>query len=263
MRLSSCQARNTFPLMAGLTRFLQQQLTWETVYEDAIPWPERYEKLYAGELDLVWICARPYARQITEQPRKIHGIAAPVMTGPLYAGQPVYYSHLVTHENHPATKLSDLRGTHVAYNEPGSQSGYYSLLTALAGLAEPAGFFTAWIPSGGHLRSLTMLQAQTVDVAAIDSTVWDYEQVHHPHHLEQLKIMATIGPFPGPPLAASSTVTAEKRERLTAFLLEMHQSADGRALLAQSGVSHFLPVNDTAYIDLLEIPVATPPELTP
>jgi ABC-type phosphate/phosphonate transport system substrate-binding protein len=249
--------------MAGLARFLQRELAWDTEYDDGIPWPARYDNLYAGKLDLVWICARPYALQIAAQPRKIHGIAAPVMAGAMYSGQPVYYSHLVTHENSPATELSDLHATRVAYNEPGSQSGFFSLLTALAEIDETADFFTAWIPSGGHLRSLAMLQKKTAAVAAIDSTVWDYEQIHHPHHLEQLKIIATIGPFPGPPLAASRNISAEKREQLNRFLLQMHLSADGRALLLQSGVSHFLPVNDTAYRALLEMPLAEPPDLVP
>jgi ABC-type phosphate/phosphonate transport system substrate-binding protein len=263
MRLSSCQARNTFPLMAGLARYLQGRLNWDTAYEDTIPWPERYGKLYTGELDLVWICARPYALQIAEQPRKIFGIAAPVMRESLYDGQPVYYSHLVVHEQNQAAVLPDLRGARVAYNEPGSQSGFFSLLTALAAIGEQASFFADWVESGGHLLSLAMLQARTIDVAAIDSTVWDYEQIHNPHSLANLKIIATTGPFPGPPLAASSNVSTDKLERLTEFLLAMHQSADGRALLAQSGVSHFLPVNDADYRSLLEIPTADPPDLTP
>jgi len=249
--LTSCQARNTFPLKDGLAGYIETIMGLETRNLDQIPWPERSQKLHEGRIQVGWICAKPYALQLTAQPRVLHGVAVPAIRGELYAGRPVYYSYLVVHREHPAQSLLDLQNGRVAYNEPGSQSGYFSLIHALSQIGAAPDFFSEWIQSGGHSRSITMLQQRQVDTAAIDSTLWDYELTLNPQQFHDLRIIDTIGPFPGPPIAAHVSLPESRRQQLTQILINMHHDPEGRRILDSSRISHFLPVEDEQYRQLL------------
>lgn len=246
--LTSCQARNTFPLMRELAGYIQERLGVDTGYEHDTPWRERLRKVLRGDLQLAWICSKPYALQLDEAVRPLHGVAVPVMAGSLYASQAVYYSYLAVRAEQDAASIRDLRGCRAAYNEPGSQSGYFSLLGALHEIGETEAFFSAWMESGAHTHSVDMILAGDVEVAAIDSTLWDYEAATEERgRLERLRIVDTLGPYPGPPLAVHRSVDEGLRAELGELLAGMHRDPKGQEILALSRISHFVPVEDDAY----------------
>lgn len=251
-KLTSCQARNTFPLMRLLTEFLEKHMSLDFAYVHDAPWQDRARWLHQGEIQLGWICSKPYALQMDTQPRLLEGIAVPIMAGKLYAGEPVYYSYLVVHREHPARSIRGLKNGRVAYNEPGSQSGYFSLLHGLEEIGETAAYFAEWRESGAHANSLHWLRSRHIDAAAIDSTLWDYEIAQTPDRFADLKIIGVLGPFPGPPLAAHCSVPIETRQQLRHLLLDLHRHDDGRYILAASHISHFAPVDDSFYRQLMD-----------
>ncbi len=245
--ISSCQAANTLPLIEALAGYLAQRLHTEVTYDQESPWQERFRRIHSGDIQLGMICSRPYAEQLAEVPRPIAGIAAPVTQGALYAGRPVYYSYLVLPGHHPAQTLRDLQGAVVAYNEPGSQSGYYSLLWALARINASPAHFSSWVESGAHERSLALLREGKVDAAAIDSTLWDYLEHQRPGRFADLKIIDTLGPFPAPPFVSHSSTPPEVRARLTELLTTMHRDPEGREVLQAGLLLRFEPVSDPFY----------------
>lgn len=251
LQLTSCQARNTFPLMREFAGYVERRLGIPTGYEHDSPWRERLRKLLVGELQLAWICSKPYALQLEDPKRCMYGIAVPVMEGELYRGRPVYFSYLAVRRGATARSLRDLRGATAAYNEAGSQSGYFSLVGALADIGEERDFFASWIESGAHTQSVDLLLSGKVDVAAIDSTLWDYE-VHSEvsARLDGLEILDTLGPYPGPPLAAHDSIPAGVRQRLRDLCVAMHEDPEGQRILALSRIAHFAPVDDDAYRSL-------------
>ncbi|MEM7335789.1 MAG: PhnD/SsuA/transferrin family substrate-binding protein [Chloroflexota bacterium] len=257
-KLTSCQARNTFPLMRLLSEYLENKMDLNVSYVHDAPWQDRSRWLHAGDIQLGWICSKPYALQLDANPRLLEGIAVPIMKGDLYAGQPVYYSYLVVHKDNPAVSIYDLKNGSVAYNEPGSQSGYFSLLTGLAEIGETADYFSQWLESGAHKYSLGWLQTKRVDAAAIDSTLWDYESSLDPQRFADLKIIGLLGPFPGPPLAAHFSVPTEMRDQLRQILAELHLTPEGRAILDASHISHFESVSDPLYRQLAHVKLPTP-----
>lgn len=262
-KLTSCQARNTFPLMRLLTDYLKQQIPLDFSYIHDAPWQDRSRWLHEGTIQLGWICSKPYALQLESTPRLLEGIAVPIIEGDLYAGKPVYYAYLVVHKDHPARKLADLRNGRAAYNEPGSQSGYFSLLDGLAEIGETADFFSQWLESGAHKHSLDWLQTKRVDIAAIDSTLWDYEHSLDPNRFSDLKIIGTLGPFPGPPLAAHRSVPEDTRKQLQHILSRLHLEPDGQQILKASRISHFVPVVDSFYRPLIDKPLTTADQRRP
>ncbi|MEM7799146.1 MAG: PhnD/SsuA/transferrin family substrate-binding protein [Chloroflexota bacterium] len=251
LRISTCQARNTFPLMEKLAPYLTQRLRESVSFENSISWLDRYRFLERGELDVGWICAKPYALDLKEPVRRYSGLVIPVMKGDLYAGQPVYYSYLATHRAHPATSIHDLKGGRVAYNEEGSQSGYFSLLDALDRINQPPEYFGQWLRSGAHFQSIYLLKAHIADVAAIDATVWDYEVEKDPTCFDDLKILGTLGPYPGPPLAANFHLPINLQQGLIRVLSEMHLDPEGREILDESLIDCFVPCEDDLYLSLV------------
>ncbi len=250
LRLTSCQARNTFPLIKELGPYLESRLDVQTEYEHDAPWQDRARWLYEGKLQVGWICSKPYALQINQEPRPLNGIAVPIMKGDIYQGEPVYYSYLVVPSDHPAASISDLAGAKVAFNEPGSQSGYFSLLWGLEQIGQTADFFGEWVESGAHRNSLQLLKAGEIDAAAIDTTLWDYEIYQDPTIFDYLKIIGNLGPFPAPPLAAHVSLPEHIQADLTDILLNMHHDPAGRAILESSLIERFAPVSDNFYRQL-------------
>lgn len=250
LKLTSCQARNTFPLIKELGPYLEKKLGIQTEYEHDAPWQDRARWLYEGELQFGWICSKPYAIQMDETPRLLNGIAVPIMKGNIYNDEPVYYSYLVVHKDNPANSMADLGGERVAYNEPGSQSGYFSLHWGLEQIGETADFFGEWVESGAHKDSLEMLQAKTIDAAAIDTTLWDYETFQNPDVFADLKIIGHLGPFPGPPLAAHVSLPESLQAEIAEILLQMHEDPEGKVILEASLIERFTAVSDQFYREL-------------
>src|SRR5207248_2450078 len=62
--------------------------------------------------------------------------------------------------------LEDLRGSVWAYNDRNSRSGWFAMLDRTG-----AEFFSGYIHSGSHLRSIEIVRSGAADAASIDSSV--------------------------------------------------------------------------------------------
>lgn len=247
LRITSCQAPNSEYIMRETARYLATRLGMPVEYVDDCPWPERYARLDAGEIDVAWICGAPYVRRMAQSQPKIQLLAAPVWRGSRYGDQPVYFSDVLTRTEHPARSFSELRGAIFAFNEPGSLSGYEAARYHLAQMGEQGSFFVRVIASGSHQRSLELILSGAVDAAAIDTTTLEEEVRRNPHLASRLRAVTTLGPHPMPPWVASLDVQAELRVALRQALVAMHSDAAGAAILAATPVARFAQVEDDHY----------------
>jgi phosphonate transport system substrate-binding protein len=214
--------------------------------EQALPWQERYAALDAGTLHVAWICGGPYVRRkATGAPDTL--LAAPVWRAPRYMDRAVYFSDLIVRADLDASTFADLRGAHLAVNEPGSYSGYDALRAELAERGEERGYFGRVTIAGSHQSAIELVLAGGADTASIDSTVLEEEVRRRPELAEQLRIVHTIGPAPMPPWVASPALDAGLRTHLRSLLIEMHTTPEGRRLLAQTPVTRFAAVTDDDY----------------
>ena len=140
---------------------------------------------------------------------------APVFDDARYAGNPQCYCDIVVREDTPGTGLTDLEGLTFGYNDRSSLSGWLGLSDALRiKQRTPEDFFGALVQTGGHLTSLRQLQAQTIQVASIDSNVLRT----HPGALDGLRIIDSVGPWPSQPVVVRSTLDANIKGRIKAVL---------------------------------------------
>ena len=246
LTLATCQAGNTVPISRALAAYLSQRLGQPVYFLDGADWRASYAAITAGEIDIGWICGRPYV-ELLAAGAPLALLAAPVMAEARYGGQPIYFSDVVVRRDSRFQRFAELRGASWAFNEPGSQSGYHVTRYHLAQLGETGRYFARAVASGGHARSLQMVLAGEVDASAIDSTVLAWELARAPELGQRIRVIATLGPSPIPPLVVSGEHGLAVREEARPALLELPDTVAGRAILALGGLERFAAVTDSDY----------------
>jgi phosphonate transport system substrate-binding protein len=222
------------------------------VVED-VPWQERERMLDRGEVYLATICGLPYVRKVDRADPDLELLAAPIMAAARYQERPVYFSDVIVRRDSRFRSLDDLRGASWAYNEPNSHSGHNLTRYHLARRGEHNGYFGRVVEAGSHQRAMRMVIVGHVDASAIDSMVLDLELRQHPALMASFRVIETFGPSPIPPTVISRRVPPAVRDRLREALLQMHEAAEGRRLLAQALLSRFTRVTDTDYDPIREM----------
>src|SRR4029453_9213036 len=196
---ASLAADNAAPFYRGLVQYLSSALGPPVRLLDQVPWQAREQALHRGQAQLGAVCGLQYVR--AEHALELLG--APVMRGQRYGGRPIYFSDVVVRRDLPANSFDALKGARFAVNEPTSHSGYGIVRYALARRGYDGSFFGEVIESEAHERSLELILNAQVDAASIYSTVLETELRKRPRLAEKLRVVATLGPSPSPPLVAS------------------------------------------------------------
>ncbi len=253
LRFASCQAPNATPFAQAVAQALGRTIGMPVDYVDGMPWQQREQMLYEGEVHVAWLCGLPYVREADRSEPRIELLAAPVMRPARYGGRPVYFTDLMLRRDRPARCLADLRGASVAINEPNSHSGYEVLRHALAERGLPHGFFREVVESGAHQRSLELIESGDVDVAPIDTTVFETEVRARPQLGASLRAVATLGPSPMPPWVASTRLAPALRSRIRQALLMLGDDPRVGEALARANVEGFAAVNDDWYAPIRQM----------
>lgn len=250
LTLVSLMADNAEFLYRAITGYLGERMGINTSLVTNVPWRERGRMLDAGVAQVGFICGLPYVRQAESANPMLAPLAAPVLADQRYGNKAVYFSNVIVRCDSAFHSFADLRGAAWAYNEPGSFSGYAVVRAHLATLGETAGYFGRAVESGAHQASVRMVLAGEADASAIDSTVLAFEMQQHPELAEQLRVVASLGPSPIPPVVVRRDVPATLQEEVRAALLGMHEDVNGRGILASGGIARFVAVHDRDYDDI-------------
>lgn len=247
LTLATCQAHNTVPICRAIAGYMSAHLSRPIHFQEDIDWSDAYRSIASGDIDLGWICGRPYTRLIDEKVAPIRLLVAPVMVGERYQDRPIYFSDVIVRSESPFHQFADLRGASWAYNESGSQSGYHVTLYHLAQMGETGRFFGRVVGSGSHLRSIAMVLNGEIDGSAIDSTVLEWEMLRKSSLINQIRVIDTLGPSPIPPLIISTRLSGQIEGEIRNHLLALHTHAEGRRILAMGRLARFEVVEDADY----------------
>jgi phosphonate transport system substrate-binding protein len=212
-----------------------------------------FDQFQARTVDLGFICGLPYVELARQAPSPVELLAAPVLSGERFQGQPIYFSDVIVKRDSPFHLFSDLRGCSWSFNDPQSQSGYGITRYWLARLGETRAFFGKVIEAGFHQRSIELVRDGEVDASAIDCQVLAVALRDDPALVDQLRIIASLGPSTIQPVVASSHLPQGLREELRAVLLEMGQDPAARQHLAAAFIERFTPVEDKTYDDIRQM----------
>jgi phosphonate transport system substrate-binding protein len=246
---ASLAADNAAPFYRALAQYLSYALGTPVRLFDQAPWQEREDALRHGRALLGVVCGLQYVKA----EHTLHLLVAPVMRGRRYSSRPIYFSDVVVRRDLAANSFDALKGSRFAVNEPTSHSGYGIVRYTLAEHGIDGSFFGRVIQSGSHERSLELILNGQADAAAIDSTVLETELRNRPWLAEKLRVVATLGPSPSPPLVASRLATTTLQAAVVDSLLRMPLDPFGNEALAGAHVAGFAPVADTDYEPIREM----------
>ncbi|MEX1248833.1 MAG: PhnD/SsuA/transferrin family substrate-binding protein [Anaerolineales bacterium] len=253
LRFTSCQAPNADVQFGRVVDYVGHRLGIEPEFVSDHDWEQREAGLFAGDFQVGWICGLPYVRQADSSNPSVAVLAAPLMAGARYAGEPVYFSDVVVRHDREFRTFNDLRGRTWAYNEPHSHSGYNLTRYMLAAKGLNGDYFGRRVEAGSHENALRLLLSGKIDATALDSTVLETELSASPQLADQLRILEAWGPSPIPPWVVHVSVPLALRTRLHQALTQMHMEPEGKAMLESAGQSRFVAVIDRQYDPIREM----------
>ena len=249
LRFGTFLAPNMMPVYSaiadavGETLGLSTELVVETDYENC----------RNDVNDICFVCSLPYVHFEREGVAPAVPIAAPVLQGERYGGEPIYFSDVIVAADSDMETFADLRGRSWAFNEPLSQSGYgitrYHLLT----LGETGGYFGEVIEAGFHESAIRMVRDGEVDASAIDSQVLGIEMRENPELEDQLRIIDSLGPSTIQPVAVSKRFDEQFRDDVREILLGLHERDGFREILDHGLVERFARVGPESYDDIRQM----------
>ena len=188
--------------------------------------------LFAGRIDVAWICGYPYVR---------HQADLSLLAVPMYQDRPLYQSYLIRSKTSPASiqGWADLRGKVLAYADPFSNSGW---LVAQAQMAQagvsPRELKRAFF-AHGHRNVAEAVGAGLANAGAIDGYVWETMRLQGMPAVAQTEVVWKSEPFGFPPLVSRQGVTHPFAASLQNALLTMPQDESGRDLLRSLNLTGF------------------------
>lgn len=230
-------APNWFPFYQAVTDALARSLSIDSHLQQGECDPLDDPLLLQDRLDLAFICGLPFIRYHRVYSEQLQVLAAPVLSASRYNNRPIYFSDVIVHAASDSACFVDLAGKSFCYNDPGSNSGYNLVYGYLFSNGYTGDFLGACSQSGSHQRSLQWVVEGRVDWAAIDSTVLEQALQDHPAWSHQVKVIATLGPSPMPPIVVATRLGSTTIQKLRSALLNPDQAL--LAAMTTAGVRRY------------------------
>lgn len=204
------------------------------------------ESMRAGRAHIAWYGGKTYIQ--AAEMAGAEAFAAGVRKGDDTAG---YYAYFVVPVDSPLKTLEDVRGQILGLNSIGSTSGDLIPQVELmkVGLStKNENDFAKVFYAGSHDACLLAAINKHVDVCGMSSRNFDARLADGTFKLEQVRIIHRSSLVPPPPLAYSTKLSVELRDRIKKATLEAHKH--GKIGGYGGEMSHYIEVTDSDY-DLL------------
>ena len=204
------------------------------------------ESMRAGRAHIAWYGGKTYIQ--AAEMAGAEAFAAGVRKGDDTAG---YYAYFVVPVDSPLKTLEDVRGQILGLNSIGSTSGDLIPQVELmkVGLStKNENDFAKVFYAGSHDACLLAAINKHVDVCGMSSRNFDARLADGTFKLEQVRIIHRSSLVPPPPLAYSTKLSVELRDRIKKATLEAHKH--GKIGGYGGEMSHYIEVTDADY-DLL------------
>ena len=204
------------------------------------------ESMRAGRAHIAWYGGKTYIQ--AAEMAGAEAFAAGVRKGDDTAG---YYAYFVVPVDSPLKTLEDVRGQILGLNSIGSTSGDLIPQVELmkVGLStKNKNDFAKVFYAGSHDACLLAAINKHVDVCGMSSRNFDARLADGTFKLEQVRIIHRSSLVPPPPLAYSTKLSVELRDRIKKATLEAHKH--GKIGGYGGEMSHYIEVTDADY-DLL------------
>lgn len=163
-------------------------------------------------------------------------------------GVPFYHSFVIVAKESNINSFPDLEGKSFAFTDTLSFSGYIfpSYLLKSKGKT-PEQFFSRYLFTYNHTKSLRAVADKVVDGAAIDSLVYERAQENTPELADAVRIIATSMPLGTGPVVVKKDMERNQKDLLRSIFLNMHYNADMRQTLKGLGIERFVEYTSKYY----------------
>ncbi len=200
-----------------------------------------------GRIDAAFVCSRAYVEGHRD-------FGMEILCVPVCFGKTEYNSFFIVHEDSGIQTFGDLRSKVFAFTDPQSNSGMLVPIFFLAKTGEtPESFFRRHIFTYSHDNSIRSVAEKFVDGAAVDSLIWEYDNLKDPQYTSQTRIIFRSPPFGIPPVVVPPDLDTETKEQLRSAFLQMHKDPRGRAILKRILIDRFAIIDDSAYDSIREM----------
>lgn len=165
-----------------------------------------------------------------------------------------YRTVIVVREACDVATLGEAGGLQPVITNTQSLSGWCSLGVALSEVATDPQFVQPYVESGGHAKSLQMLQDKKVDIASIDPGTFQLLSRHRPALTRGLRIIGHGPLVPATPLHVSKIrkATVEQAREAVLEVISRPELAGARADIGIDGVVSMSNEDYSAIAPLIE-----------
>ncbi len=221
--------------------YIGERLGRPVEFVDREDYAEINKLVETGNVDAAFVCGGPYV-----DGRKQFGME--LLVAPRAYGGTVYYSYIIVQKDSAIGTFKDLRGKRFAFTDPISNTGTLFPTYLLARMGEkPKSFFSQYIYTQTHDKSIKAVAEQVVDGAAVDSLIWEYANRTDSHYTAQTKIILRSEPYGIPPVVVSKHLDGETKKKLKEIFLTAHEDERGRAILKNMMIDRFVVISDGSY----------------
>jgi phosphonate transport system substrate-binding protein len=233
--------KETFVLYKDLLNHISEKLGMRIRLVQRETYAEVNNLVRDKQLDLAFVCSGAYIDGHDQ-------FGMELLVAPVAYGQPLYHSYIIVPTTSPATKLEDLHGKRFAFTDPMSNTGKLAPTYMLAQLHEtPESFFSNFIFTNSHDRSIEMVANNLVDGASVDSLIWEYLNGKNPALTSRTRIIKKSEPYGIPPVVVPKGLAPELKEKLRRVFLQLDQEETGRMILARLKIDRFVILEDSRY----------------
>lgn len=159
---------------------------------------------------------------------------------------------IVTRSNSDLHRIADLRGKTIAF---GGRNAMVSHLLAAQLLRrhglEPGAYRSVFAKNPPN--ALLTVYNGAADAAGVGSPVFERPEIRRRVDADALRILAVDDPVPPLPIAVRADLEPALTRRLRQTLIDLAADADGRAMLARMGASHFASAAHEEYAALNQL----------
>lgn len=153
--------------------------------------------------------------------------------------KPGVWLNVIVNKNYAQAKsFQELRGVRWARNV-NDKLTEKKTLHHLWSMGESPLFFVNVLKTRSHLESIRFILQRKAQATAVDSNALNMFLRENPDEKDQLHILESWGPLPPYAIAVRSSLSATVKQNIHKCLAEMHNDADGRAILTSFQLSKF------------------------
>ena len=231
-------------LYNNLINYMGQELGMEPVILQRSSYSEIGDLLQYDNCEIGFTGAYPFV--LGERDYGLKLLAVPRINGKI-----TYQSLIIVPAASDAQTLLDLKGKRFASCDIISLAGWvYPAVWLIQQGENPRKFFGEHIISGSNDRAVNAVAAGFADGAAVSNLVYERMINDDPGLADKIRIIMKSPEFAAPPIVVNPRLDPAVRERVRHFLLSMHESSEGKKILADLGIDRYEFPDSKLYDDV-------------